>query len=83
MNPRIDRGFHGIPPERVHRVERIVARIKIDNHRYYSVIARYYLDQLLPHQIAPGLRVTEGWCRSMLLAAGGLVEMRYREAVQS
>ena len=79
VTPRVDRGYHGDPPERVFRVERIVARIKIDHHRYYSVIARYYLDQLLPHQIAPKLYITEGWCRSMILAACGLVEIRYRE----
>jgi hypothetical protein len=79
VKPRVDRGFHGTPPERVYRVERIVARMKIDHHNYYRVIARYYLDQLLPHQIAPNLGITEGWCRSMILAAGGLVEIRYKE----
>jgi hypothetical protein len=83
VKPRVDRGYHGDPPERVFRVERIVARIKVDHHRYYSVIARYYLDQLLPHQIAPALHITEGWCRSMILASCGLVELRYREVLES
>jgi len=78
VKPRIDRGYHGDPPERVHRVERIVAKIKVEHHAYYRVIARYYLDQLLPHQMAPILGYTEGWTRSMILAACGLVEMRYK-----
>ena len=80
VKPRVDPGFHGTPPERVFKVERIVARIKIDHHRYYSVISRYYLDELLPHQIAPHLGYTEGWVRTMLLAACGLVEMRFRDS---
>jgi hypothetical protein len=79
VQERVDRGYHGDPPERVHRVEKIVAKLKLTHHNYYRVIARYYLDQLLPHQIAPNLGITEGWCRSMLLAAGGLVEIRYKE----
>lgn len=83
VKPRIDRGYHGDPPDRVNRVDKIVARIRLDHPRYYSVIARYYLDGLLPHQMTGTLGATEGWVRSMILAACGLVEIRYREAVNS
>ena len=81
VRPRIDKGFHGTPPERVHRVEKIVAKIKIEHRQYYSVIARYYLDELQPWQMVDVLNQTEGWVRTMLLAACGLVELRYSERV--
>lgn len=79
VKPRVDHGYHGDPPERVNKVDKIVARIRLEHHHYYRVISRYYLDQLLPHQMAAVLGYTEGWTRSMILAACGLVEMRYRD----
>lgn len=78
IKPRVDRGYHGMPPNRVLRVDKIVAGIRIEHPAYYRVIARYYLDELLPWQMAETLNATEGWVRTMLLAACGLVEMRYR-----
>jgi hypothetical protein len=63
-------------------VDKIVARIRLTQPVYYRVLARYYLDQLAPWQMTAKLRATEGWVRTMLLAACGLVEMRYRERVQ-
>lgn len=78
VKPRVDRGYHGMPPDRVLKVDKIVARIRLEYPTYYRVIARYYLDELLPWQMADTLKATEGWIRAMLLAACGLVEMRYR-----
>lgn len=60
------------------KVDKIVARIRLEHPAYYRVIARYYLDELLPWQMAETLQATEGWVRTMLLAACGLVEIRYR-----
>lgn len=77
--PRVDKGYHGDPPDSVNRTDKIVARIRLEHRQYYRVIARYYLDQLLPHQMALTLGYTEGWTRTMILAACGLVEMRYRD----
>ena len=79
VKPRVDRGYHGDPPERIVRVERIVARMKLTHKPYYSVVTRYYLDELQPWQIVATMGNTEGWVRTMLLAACGLVEMRYRD----
>jgi hypothetical protein len=77
VKPRIDRGYHGDPPDRVMVVDKIVARIRMDHHNYYRVISRYYLDELAPWQMVQTLNATEGWVRTMLLAACGLVELRY------
>lgn len=79
VKPRIARGYHGDPPDRVNRVDKIVARIRLEQPTYYRVIARYYLDELLPWQMCSTLQATEGWVRTMLLAACGLVEIRYRD----
>lgn len=79
MRPRVAHGYHGDWPESVQLTDRIVAGIRVKHHRYYSVIARYYLDQLQPWQMVKELHQTEGWLRTMLLASCGLVEMRYRE----
>ena len=78
ITERVDRGYHGDPPDRVVRVDKIVARIKLEQPAYYRVIARYYLDDLLPWQMCQTLQATEGWVRTMLLAACGLVELRYK-----
>lgn len=79
VRPRVDRGFHGTPPDRVMRVDKIVARIRIEHPPYYRVVARYYLDELQPWQMTQVLGQTQGWIRTMLLAACGLVELRYRD----
>ena len=79
IKPRIDPGYHGDPPNRVNVVDKIVARIRLEHPPYYRVIARYYLDELQPWQMVEVLDHTEGWVRTMLLAACGLVELRYDE----
>jgi len=76
--PRVVRGYHGDPPDRVNVVDKIVARIRLEHPAYYSVIARYYLDELQPWQMVDTLGHTQGWIRTMLLAACGLVEIRFR-----
>jgi hypothetical protein len=77
LKPRIDPGYHGDPPNRVLRVDKIVARIRLEHPAYYRVIARYYLDELQLWQMTEVMQHTEGWLRTMLLAACGLVEMRF------
>lgn len=79
VKPRVDPGYHGDPPHRVNMTDKIVSRIRMEHRPYYSVISRYYLDQLQPWQMVEMLRQTEGWIRSMLLASCGLVELRFNE----
>ena len=83
IKPRVERGYHGDPPDRVMLVDKIVARMRAEHHSYYRVIARYYLDGLLPWQMETELRQTPGWIRTMLLAGCGLVELRYKEVLES
>jgi len=83
VKPRVDHGYHGDPPERVMIVDRIVARMRIEHPAYYRVVARYYLDELQPWQMIQTLKQTEGWIRTMLLAACGLVERRYQDVAPS
>lgn len=64
-------------------VEKIVAKIRIEHPPYYRVVARYYLDDLLPWQMVNTLGQTESWIRTMLLAACGLVERRYQDVAPS
>lgn len=79
VRPRVDRGYHGDMPRRVQFTDKIVARIRLEYPPYYRVMARYYLDELAPWQMKQTLQATEGWIRTMLLAACGLVEIRYGE----
>lgn len=80
VKPRVDRGYHGDPPSRVNRVDKIVARMKLYHRRYYDVVAHYYLGEKTFAQISMDLQVTQGWARTMLLAACGLVEMQFRDS---
>ena len=77
VKPRVDRGFHGEPPDRVRFVDKVIAHHKISHKAHWSVISRYYLSDLSEWQIAKGM----GWDRTrvntVLLTVCGLVESRW------
>ena len=79
VKPRVDPGYHGDPPSRVDRVDRIVARIGLEQPRYYNVICHVYLGEKSYGDAARDLHMTQGWLRTMVLASCGLVEIRYRD----
>lgn len=78
VGPRAVKGYHGDPPERVRFVDKIVARMRGEQPPYYRVVKKYYLGDKLFWQIAREEGTTEGWCRTMLIAACGLVEMKWK-----
>ncbi len=82
VRPRVDRGYHGDPPERVRFVDKLIARHRLRHHEQWSVVSRFYLSDYEPWQISRELgrrHWPEARIRTILLAVCGMIEREYRD----
>jgi len=77
VKPRVDRGYHGDPPDRVMWLDKHIAKHKLEYRSDWSVISRYFLSDLQIWQIAKGLRWPEGRVQAVLARMCGMVERDY------
>lgn len=77
VKPRLDRAYHGDPPERVRFVDRLIAQHRLTHHDHWSVVARRYLSDLAVWQIAKGMKWSEGRVLAVLHHVSGLVEREF------
>ncbi len=83
VKPRLDPEYHGDPPNRIRLVDKIVARHRVDNQNYWSVVSRYYLSDLAFWQIAKGMKWSELQVRTTACVFCGVVEREYRDLAPS
>lgn len=55
--------------EEIEATEKAVARTRNDQREWWRVLARYYMSDLSPYEIAKSLRFTEGYTRLLLMQA--------------
>lgn len=67
------------PPDEAKRVDRIVARIRVEYPAYGRMLKRYYLGSLSYWEIAGQLGYTTGFVRLSIQAAADLVARRFEE----
>lgn len=79
VKPRIDRGYHGNPPDDFWVVDKIVAPQRRDKTNAWAVVSRFYLGEQDEGMIARDLVWSAARVRMNLLAFCGLVEREYRD----
>jgi hypothetical protein len=55
VKPRIDRGYHGTPPDNYWVTDKILAPHRVDKDIYWRLVARWYLDGKTYDQITRDL----------------------------
>ena len=79
VKPRIDIGYHGDPPDRVNWLDKLIAQHKLKYHSDWSIISRFYLNDLQIWQIAKSMRCPESRVETTLMRMAGLVEREYND----
>ena len=78
---RVERGYHGDPPENFWIVDKVVAPQRKDRTVFWTVTAMYYLGERSPYQIAKilGSEWSERRVLLNLCGFGALVEREWRD----
>ena len=79
VKPRVDRGYHGDPPDRWYVVNRIVSRLLKDHDDYRKVVKPFYLGERAPWEIARSLGRSEHGVLVTLLHVCGIVEREFND----
>lgn len=79
VKPRVDRGWHGDPPDRWYDVNRIISRLLKDHPDYRKVVKPFYLGERAPWEIARQIGRSEQGVLVTLCHVVALVEREYRD----
>ena len=79
VKPRVDHAYWGDPPDNYWIVDKIVAPHRRDRNDYWNVVARFYLAEHEPWEIARMLGWSELRVRTVLCVFCGVVEREFND----
>lgn len=83
VRPRVDRGYHGDPPDQFWVVDKIVGPHRRDRTPYWNVVSRWYLGEVAMHLIVKEMGWSETRVMMNLVAFASMVEREYRDMLDA